>query len=181
MSSNMVSGGGKLFGSLVSIEDGSGFFESAVLSLHDVEVTEDGLESNPADVHNVVLPANLVKSDGVDVLIEDECEGDREVEDIETLGTDVVGENLHCVRHDKGSEGDIVSGVEQEDECNDGMASSDESFLGVDGETDSLAREEHEHPDTRGHEEKSSSCFVDQGGCNQGDGQIPDLKDTVNE
>ncbi len=36
----------------------------------------------------VVLPLNMAESDGVDVLVEDEREGDGEVEDVEALGAE---------------------------------------------------------------------------------------------
>ena len=36
----------------------------------------------------VVLPANLLHGDGVDILVEDEGDGDREVEDVEAFRTD---------------------------------------------------------------------------------------------
>lgn len=52
----------------------------------------------------VVLPADGVKSDGVDVLIEDEGEGDRKVENGETLGTQCERKNLDGVRDNERGE-----------------------------------------------------------------------------
>ena len=52
----------------------------------------------------VVLPCNLLESDGVDVLVEDERDGNDEVEDVETLRTKTVRENLDSVHDDEGCE-----------------------------------------------------------------------------
>lgn len=59
------------------------------------------------DTH-VVLPADLLHCDGVDILIEDKGNGDRKVEDVEALGTERVGENLNGVGDDEWSEGKTV-------------------------------------------------------------------------
>ena len=59
---------------------------------------------------HVVLPADGVQCNRVNVLVEDEGKGDGEVEDDETLGTDVEGENLDGVGHNQGGEGQ--AGVE---------------------------------------------------------------------
>ena len=49
---------------------------------------------------HVVLPADSAKGNGVDVLVEDESEGDGKIEYSVALGTERVGENLESVRHD---------------------------------------------------------------------------------
>jgi hypothetical protein len=55
------------------------------------------LNSEPAGVHNVVLPADSFEGDGVDELVEEQGDIDRQEHNGETLGTDVVGENLSSV------------------------------------------------------------------------------------
>ena len=52
----------------------------------------------------VVFPADVVERDRVDILVEDERDGDGEVEHIEALRTDGEGQDLHGVRHDEGRE-----------------------------------------------------------------------------
>ena len=68
--------------------------------LTEVDISE--LEHEPAAVDDVVLPADRVEGDGVNILVEDERERDGEVEDDESLGTECVRENLDGVR-DKGA------------------------------------------------------------------------------
>jgi len=110
-----------LFGSIFTIEQRGGFFKGTVLGLNDVEVEEDNLEADPTAVDNVVLPGDVIKSNGVDVLVENEGEGNGEVEDSETLCTYGEGQDLHGIGDDEGSEREIVRGVEQENECDDSV------------------------------------------------------------
>jgi len=107
-----VDGSGKVLLGGLTIEECSGFLEGKILGLDDEEVEEDKLEGEPAAVDNVVLPGDGTKSDGVNVLVEDKREGDTEVEDVEALGTECVGQDLNGVGDNKGSKCDIVSGIE---------------------------------------------------------------------
>ena len=91
---------------------------------------------------HVVSPANLTKSDRVDVLVEDEGEGDDKVEDGVALGTEGVGENLESVGHNQGGEGNVVRSVEQEDEGNDGVSGGIALGDGVTSRTDGLEGKE---------------------------------------
>jgi len=45
------------------------------------------------------------KSDGVDILIEDQGQRNSEVKNVEALGTNVVGKDLESIRDDKWCEG----------------------------------------------------------------------------
>ena len=72
------------------------------------EPHEDELEGEPRAVDDVVLPAKLLEGDGVDVLVEDEREGDGKVEGDEALGTEVVGQNLDGVRDNERGVGDTI-------------------------------------------------------------------------
>lgn len=56
----------------------------------------------------VVAPAHVLKGDRVDVLVEDEGKRDGKVEDVETLGTQCVGQNFNGVRDDDGCEGNAA-------------------------------------------------------------------------
>jgi hypothetical protein len=49
-------------------------------------------------VDDVVLPAERIKSDGVDVLVEDERKVDGKVHDNETLGTNAERQAVWCYR-----------------------------------------------------------------------------------
>ena len=90
----------------------------------------------------VVLPADLVKSNGVNILVEDEGEGDEKAEDGVTLGAKGVGKNLESVGHNQGCECNVVRGVEQEDEGDDGVGGRLAPGDGVTGGADSLEGEE---------------------------------------
>jgi hypothetical protein len=48
----------------------------------------------------------VLEGDRVDVLVEDEGDGDDEIEDVETLGAKVERQDLDGVRDDEGCEGD---------------------------------------------------------------------------
>ena len=50
---------------------------------------------------HVVLPSDVLERDGVDVLVEDERDGDREVEHVEALRTERVRQDLERVRNDE--------------------------------------------------------------------------------
>jgi hypothetical protein len=56
----------------------------------------------------VVFPAERVERDRVDVLVEDEREGDDKVEDGEALGAELVGEDFERVGNDERGEGETV-------------------------------------------------------------------------
>ena len=64
------------------------------------------------DTH-VVLPRNVLERDGVDVLVKDERDGDREVEHVEALGTERVRQDLERVRDDEGREREAVKRIRQ--------------------------------------------------------------------
>jgi len=168
-----------LLESIFTIEQDGGFLESAVLGLNDEEVAEDQLEGDPDDVDDVVLPADVRKGDGVDILVEDEGQGDGEVEDVEALGTDVVGQNLDGVGDDERREGNVVETVVQEDECNDGVTSRLGSVLGVESRADGLEGEHDDHTSGGHHEHAATSTAFNEEGGNDGDDKVVDLKTTV--
>lgn len=57
--------------------------------------------SNKKDETYVVLPADGVESDGVDILIENEGDGDRELEYVEALCAKCEWQDLDGVRDDE--------------------------------------------------------------------------------
>lgn len=52
----------------------------------------------------VVLPADIVEGDRIDVLVKDEGDGDGEVEHVETLRADGEGQDFNGIRHDERGE-----------------------------------------------------------------------------
>ena len=122
-----------------------------------------------------------MKSDGVHVLVKDEGEGDDEAEDGVTLRTDGVGENLESVGHNQGREGDVVRGIEQEDEGNDGVSSRSALGDSVTGGADSLEGEEEQHANARGDKKDPSPNTFDERGGSDSPCKIPNLEDTVDE
>ena len=104
----------------------------------------------------IVLPTDLAKGDGVDILVEDKGEGDEKTENGVTLGAEGVGENLESVGDDQGRECNVVRGVEQEDEGDDGVCGGLAPGDGITGGADSLEGEEEQHPSARTEEEDSS-------------------------
>lgn len=60
---------------------------------------------------HVVLPADVLQRDRVHVLVEDERDGDREVEHVEALGAQRERQDLDRVRHDERRERQAVGEV----------------------------------------------------------------------
>lgn len=129
----------------------------------------------------IVPPANLLKGDRIDVLVKNEGEVDENAKDGETLGTDGVGENLESIGYNQGCEGDVVGGVEQEDEGNNGMSSGLAFGDVVTGRADSLKDEKEQHAGARGDEKDSSSYAFDKRGCGDSPCQVPDLEYTIDK
>jgi len=88
-----------LFNSILTIEQCGGLLQTEALCLDDEHVAEEQLEDEPTAVNDIVFPPDIAKSDGIDVLIEDEGEGNDEAEEGEALGTEGIWENLESVRH----------------------------------------------------------------------------------
>ena len=97
----------------------------------------------------IVPPADPAQSDRVDILVEDEGEGDDKAEHGEALCTERVGENLESVGHNQGRESDVVRSVKQEDKSNDGMSSRFAPGDVVTSRADGLKNEEQQHANAR--------------------------------
>ena len=138
------------------------------------------MSSGWAPTH-VILPTDPTKSDGVDILIEDDGEGDDKAEDGEALGTKVVGEDLEGIRYNQGGEGNGVRSGEQEDEGNDCMSGGFVPGDRVTSRTDGLEDEEKQHADARGHKkDPPPDAFNERSGTNS-PSEAPDLEDTIDE
>lgn len=109
--------------SLVSIEDFGEFFQSATFGF-DVELPDDEkFNDQPDAVYKIVLPANSVQSDRVDVRVEEKSKVDTKTLDSHTLGTDGEGHDFDNVGNGKRSPGSVIGGIEQEDHSNGGGTS----------------------------------------------------------
>lgn len=76
-------------------------------------------------VQEVILPAQPLERNGVDVLVEDEGQADGETHDGESLGADGERQNLDGVGDQQGGIGDIVEGVVEELRTRPGSVSCD--------------------------------------------------------
>ena len=92
---------------------------------------------------HIVFPAHLLKSDGVDVLIEDESKRYEKNKDTDTLGADGIGDNLEGVRYRQGDEGKIERSRKQENEGNDGVSGRTALGNGVTSGANGLEDEEN--------------------------------------
>jgi len=147
---------------VLTVEEGGCLLECAVLSLHNEEVTEEELKCDPNDINDIILPPNMRQSDRINVLIKDQTERDRKVEYVETFGTDSVGQDLNGVGDDERRESNVVESVEEEDECDDGVAGC---FVVVEGElggADCLEEEHDHHAGGWDEEERSPSSAFDE-------------------
>ena len=86
--------------SVVTIEQRCSLLKREAPSFDDKEVAERELERNPAAINDVVLPPNTPESDRVDVLVEDDRNGDDKVEHVEPFGTKAVWQDLDGISDD---------------------------------------------------------------------------------
>lgn len=90
---------------VIAIEVLGDFLHGSIPGFDQEGVDNEDLRSKEDAVDNVILPANGVEGNRVDVLVEEEGRGDAEVQPGETLGTETVGENFGGVGcHQTGSE-----------------------------------------------------------------------------
>jgi len=138
-------------------------FQRAIIGLNDEEVAINELKSEPAIVHDEVLPSQFLHCNGVHIsigskvrstvhviqqfnlLVEDNNHRDRKIENVESLGTDGVGKNLHSVADNKRGERDIIRSIIQEHKRNESVRCPFRSGEGVLSETNSLADVEDKH------------------------------------
>jgi len=128
------------------------------------EVDDNQLNSDPDTVEDIVLPANVVKTDGVDVLVEDQSDLDEQVHQHETLSTNVERQDLDGVGDQKTGPGEVIGGGVNEDHGNDGLSGSwvpGDSELGRTNRPDS---EGDKHTSSGGKEERTTAKLVDSEG-----------------
>lgn len=101
--------------SSLAIEVLGNLLERGVLGLNVVLPDDSQLDGEPAAVDDVVPPLDVLESDGVDVLIEEEGDVDHEEDHGHTLGTNVVRQNLDAVSDEETGPGQVVEDVVDED------------------------------------------------------------------
>lgn len=105
---------------LVSVDDLGQLLECRALGLDIHEIDECELETDPEGVNDVQSPrvvrAEGLEGDRVGVLVEQKCDLDRDVEDHQTLSTQLVREDLDCVADQETRPGDRVGDLEEPDE-----------------------------------------------------------------
>lgn len=150
----------------------------------------------------VVLPRDLLERNGVDILVENQREGNDEVEDVEALRAQRVRQDLDRVGDDQRRERDaeitvsasvivkgclynvphghsLIEGIEQEDERDDRVRGSrvagDRKPRGADG----LHGEKHHDTSSRGKEELAAAGPIDQERRKNGPRKVPNRKDAI--
>lgn len=153
----------------------------AVPGLDKEEEDNGKLEREEDAVHNVVLPADALERDRVQVVVEEERQVDAHEQDRHSTGTDLVGQNLDGVADQQAGPGQIVAGEVQEDQGDDGgtgrLGSVLNRVLGSDGPAD-----KHDAHTTGGDEEKRATTGLVDGECHAaGDEHVPDVEAAVDD
>lgn len=86
--------------SVVTIEQRCSLLKRETPSFDDKQVAERELKSDPAAIDDIVLPPNAPESDWIDVLVEDDRNGDDEVEHVESFGAKAVWQDLDGIGDD---------------------------------------------------------------------------------
>jgi len=152
----------------------------------DVEVVdEDKLEKNPAGVAGKQLPVLLVPGatlgdgNGVDVVGDGERDLDPKVHDKDTLGAELVGQNLDGVGDQETRPGERVSYTVKPDEKDVDVSNGDLVRLRELLSSDGGADQEDKHTTSGGEEELAPTNTVDQQGAGDGDKQRQNLVTSV--
>jgi hypothetical protein len=64
----------------------------------------------------------MFERNGIHILIEDQAQRNDKVEYVESLRTNLIWQNFDSVGDDEGREGDIIKGIVEEDESDDGIS-----------------------------------------------------------
>jgi hypothetical protein len=167
--------------SIFTIEQGGSLLEGPSLGLESPEPDVDQFEDEPASVDEVVLPLEGVEGDGVGVLVENDGTHDGEVHRSQTLGADEERQDLDSVRDEERSIGDGVETVEDEDEREEGTTSTSVLSLFVRSGHGSDDGIRDKHTSGRDDEEWATTSLLDGHGCGDGDDEVVDGEDTVDE
>ena len=156
--------------STLTIEDLGEFLESGTAGLDVEEVDEEELEEVPKGVEHAKGPGFLlllevVPGDGVGVVSEHQGGLDSQVHDHDSLGSELVWENLKSVGNEKTGPGERVEDTEEPDE-NDlrvsgslGVGAVGLLVLGCD---DGPGHEHGNHTGSRGQEQWSTSDTINE-------------------
>jgi len=108
-----------LFGELVSFIQECKFLQAPTRRFGEEEVYENDLEKQEYTVANVVFPTSLCNSNGIHELVEETSHTTEPLENGDTLGSDMEGEQLNqeCVR--QGIVGHVITRTVQKYECDD--------------------------------------------------------------
>lgn len=113
----------------------------------------------------------MVKSNRVSVVVEGEGSLDDEVDEHETLGTQLVGQDLDGVADEETGPGEGVEEAEEPDEEDHGVVGAWGAVLLVQTGAESPEDEGHEHAAGRGEEDGTATELVDLQGQGDGDNQ----------
>jgi hypothetical protein len=114
-------------------------------------------------------------------LIEDEREGDDEVEEAEPFGAEVVRQDLDCVGDGERTERERVRRRKEKDEYDDGVARRGRPMLRILCKTDRLRQVARHHQTGRGEDEQSTPETVHRVGGVQSPHETPDLDAAIDE
>lgn len=153
----------------------------SVAGLDKEEVDKGEFDGEPHAVDNVVLPSNVVERNWVDVVVEEEGQVDKEEHDGHTTGTDLEWENLDSVTDKETRPGQVVAGIVEEDEGDDGVTGGLGSVLGSVLGGDCPWNEHGKHTTGGGKEERTTAGTIDGESHGTGDKHVPDVENTVND
>ena len=113
---------------IVTVNDLGKLLEGRALGLNVHEVHEEKLDTDPDGVDDVQFPrvvlAEGLESHGVGVLVEQQRYLDRDVEDHETLGAQLVREYLDGVAYQQARPRDRIEDLEEPDEDDERLVSA---------------------------------------------------------
>jgi hypothetical protein len=153
--------------SILSIEDLGEFLESWASGLNVEEVDECEFDEDPDGVEcdEAVLRVNVGPRDWVGLVAENQCSLDGQVHDHESLGSELVWENLERVCDQKTGPCERVEDTEEPDESNLGVTCSPHRCVAALlklRSSDSPCQKHQAHSCGRGQEEWSSSYAVNE-------------------
>ena len=148
----------------------------------DIEEVDHGkLDGQPDIVDNVVLPANIAKRDGVDILVEPERDIDGKEHDGETLGADVEGQDLDAVANKQARPSRVVADIIDEYECDDSVTGGTCAGKGVLSKGDCRDNKDDQHACSGKQEKLATTDTLHEEAHENGNDQVDDLKDAVDQ
>lgn len=169
--------------------------KSCVLRLDVEEVYDTKFEGEPAIVNDVVFPAQVMKSNGVDVGVEEQRKIESKEHQSQTLKivsgyqwktieeaylcTKLVGQDLDSVTYKETRPGTIVEDVVDKDEGNLGGGSCFDSSFGEPSCTYCPDDERSKHASGSQQEEGSTAKFVNHKAHAKRHGEVDDVENTI--